>query len=140
MPKYTTMSFKKTPPPPLRPHPIWRGIGCLMILIVPLLSFAVAQLVVPIAIDKGWPIPYQLLGPPILPTLLWKVTFLSSVWLFLQSQDNLYAVLALTSIFIIVLGATFSVAYAFLYKVIGPPTYGPLDVPPPPVKTKRYKR
>ncbi len=140
MPKYTSMIFKKVPPPPLRPHPIWRGIGCLMMLIVPLLSLALAQLLVPRAIEKGWPIPYQLLGPPVLPPLLWKLTFLSSLWLFLQRQDNFYAVLSLTLILIVVLGAAFSVAYAFLYKVIGPPTYGPLDVPPLPIKTRRYKR
>jgi len=33
-----------------------------------------------------------------------------------------------------------SVLYAFVYRLVGPPRYGPLDVPPPNVKLKKYKR
>jgi hypothetical protein len=33
-----------------------------------------------------------------------------------------------------------SVVYSVLYRFVGPPRYGPLDVPQPQVKVGRYKR
>ncbi len=122
------------------PHPIWRGIGCLMILIVPIMSFALAAIFVQIALQQNWPVPYQLLGNPVMPKGLWDVSVLAPILAFIQAQTNLYAILALTILFIIVLGGVLSVGYAFIYRFIGPPRYSPLDAPPASGKVKSYKR
>jgi hypothetical protein len=122
------------------PHPIWRGIGCLTILIAPLMAFAAAASTVQIASDLHWPMPYQLTGYPTIPTDLWKVGALTPIWTFIQSQNNLYAILALTVIYIIILYGVISVGYAIVYRFVGPSRFSPMDAPPPNIKVKRYKR
>jgi hypothetical protein len=121
-------------------HPIWRGIGCLMIVFVPLLSYFLATIIVQAAVAGNWPMPYQLLGYPVVPPTLWKVSALSPLWGFIQQQANLYAVLLLTTLFIVAIGALVSVGYAFVYKFAGPPPLGPYDMPPVKTSVKKYKR
>ena len=104
----------RRPPPKERPwqiHPIWRGIGCLMVVLIPLVSFAIADFVVQQNLQQGWLfIPYELRGPPAYPYLFAKlgVTVLISVGLF----------------------ALYTIFYMFIYQMIGPPKYGPMDSPP----------
>ena len=139
MTKYSSVSQRRVPPP-IRPHPVWRGIGCLLTLIVPIMSYALAVLSVKIAVDRNWPMPYQWMGYPVMPVTLWKVVGLAPLLIFIQSQNNLYVVLAFTFFYIVVFGAVVSLGYAVLYKFVGPPRYGPQDAPPPKFKVKRYKR
>lgn len=140
MSKYSSISHQRSTPPPIRPHPVWRGIGCILIVVVPLISYALAALTVGIAVKQRWPIPYQLLGHPVVPASLWKSQALAPLWAFIQAQNNLYAILVFAVLYIIVIGTILSVGYAVLYHFIGPPRYGPLDAPPPKIKAKRYNR
>ncbi len=140
MTKYTSASQRRAMPKPERPHPIWRGIGCVMILIVPIMSWVMALLTVQAAVDRNWPIPYQLMGNPVMPTALWNISGTAPILNFIQNQNNLYAVLALTFLYIVIFGAILSVAYALIYKFVGPSRLGPLDVAAPNVRVKRYKR
>ncbi len=139
MGKYS--SYERKMPPRIRePHPIWRGFGCLMLLIVPVFSFAVSMLLVQIGRDNDWPIPVELLGRPQLPDILFRIPGLVPFWQFIENQRDLYAHLVLTLIISMVLMGILSLVYAFVYRYVGPPQYGPLDAPPPNVRTKRYKR
>jgi len=135
---YNPMS-RQASPPPAGPHPIWRGFGCLISLLLPIISFAGASLLIDYGTQAGWPIPYQLLGPPAIHPLLWKVAALVPLWAFIQSQNNLYAVLALTFLLTIILETITSILYALMYRS-AVPRYRPLDAPPPNVRIKRYKR
>jgi hypothetical protein len=96
-------------------HPLWRGIGCILIIVVPIISFAAARLIVQANNDQQWvKIPSELAGSINLPVL-------STVY---------FIEIALTLIFIIIGFGILTVVYAFLYRLFGPPRYGPLDVPP----------
>ncbi len=122
-----------------RPHPIWRGIGCILMVVVPIISFALAELTVQSTWAQQY-IPYQLLGYPVMPAVLWKPGFLNPILGFIQTQEYLYAVLILTVFYIVVIGAFVSVGNAYLYKTFAPSHLGPQDAPPPKIKVKPYKR
>ena len=138
MTNYNNSMNKRSAPRP-EPHPIWRGIGCVINVIIPVISFAAAYMLIETGAQLGWPIPYQLMGHPAIHPLLWKISALVPLWGFIQQQNNLYAVLTLALLFTVILEAITSMFYAVMYRS-AIPRYGPLDVPPPNVKVKRYKR
>ena len=140
MTKYTVASQRRAVRQQQATPAIWRGIGCLLILAVPLISFILAAATVQFGMDHQWPLPYQLIGYPVMPNLLWKVPGFVPVLTFIQAQNNLYAVLTLTVVYVVALGTLISLIYAIIYRLVGPSRYGPLDVPPPSIKVKRYKR
>jgi hypothetical protein len=43
-------------------------------------------------------------------------------------------------LYIVIFGGIISVIWALIYRVVGPPRYGPLDAPTPDIKVKTYKR
>ncbi len=119
---------------------IWRGIGCLMIVVIPVVSYILAYYTVQLAVAQNWPMPYQLMGAPIMPSLLRASDALLPIVQFIESQQNLYAVLLLAVVYIVVLGGAVSLVYTYIYRYVGPPRYGPLDAPPSKTRVKRYKR
>ncbi len=121
-------------------HAIWRGIGCLLVLIVPVMSYIMASVTVSIGLEQNWPMPYQLLGNPVIPPALWNVGSITPILGFIQSQTNLYAILLMTVVYIIVLSAVLTFGYAVVYRFVGPSRYGPLDAPPPKVRVRGYRR
>ena len=122
-----------------RPHPVWRGIGCILMIVVPIISFGIAELTVQSTWAQKY-VPYQLLGYPVMPAILWKPGFLDPVLGFIQGLPNFYGVLAFFLLYLIVIGAFVAVGNAYLYKTLGPPRYGPQDAPPPKIKARPYKR
>lgn len=140
MGKYTT--YQKTPPKPrnLGVHPVMRGIGCIMMIVVPLLSYGIALLLVGYAIQQRWPLPPSWLEPIRVHPILLSLRGLEPVWNFLLRQDNLIAIVVFTIAIIVVIGGLMSVLYGYIYSLFGPPQYGPQDAPPIRVKVKRYKR
>lgn len=140
MTKYTAASQRRARSPAAQTHAVWRGIGCLLGLLIPLISWSLAVATVRAAVDGNWPLPYQLLGNPVMPPVLWKVAGLVPVLAFVEGQRNLYAVLAITLAYVIVAGAAMSFVYAAAYRFVGPERYGPYDAPPPNFRVRRYKR
>jgi len=122
-----------------RPHPIWRGIGCLIIIIVPILSFAAASVSMPFFLNRGL-VPNELLFTPEIPRWLWYAPVFAQIIQYLFGRFAIFATLILTFIFIIILGGIFSVIYATMYRMVAPSRYGPLDAPPSKGKTKKYSR
>jgi hypothetical protein len=121
-------------------HVVWRGIGCLLILIVPLMAWVLADFTLEAGLRAGWPLPYQLLGYPVLPAALWNVRALWPVLGFIVQQQHLYMVLVFALLYILAISGVLSFGYAFVYRYVGPPRYGPLDLPQPQIKIGRYKR
>ena len=140
MTKYTSLSRRKEIAPQEKVHPIWRGIGCIMIVLIPVIAFTMALLTIQIALGLNWPVPAQLLGYPVMPANLFNVNILVPILIFIQQQNNFYAVVSMTILYVVVLGAVVSLGYAIIYKFIGPPQYGPQDAAPPKIKVKPYKR
>jgi hypothetical protein len=120
-------------------HPIWRGIGCVILVLVPIISFAAASVLMPLLLKRGW-VPQQLLFTPQAPVWLWYAPILAEVFQFLFGRYAIFATLILTAVFIILLSGVFSLVYAIMYQTVAPPRYGPMDAPPPKVKIKKYKR
>ena len=141
MGKYSSVS-RPTPPPRNREvHPLMRGIGCLMLVIVPILAYGVSVLLVNYGMQRGWPIPPPWLEPAQFHPLLWSLSGLVPVLNFLQAQPHLTANLVFAVGISVVAFGVMSVMYGYIYKLFGPPEYGPTDEPPVRgAKIKRYKR
>jgi hypothetical protein len=140
MGKYSTLNRQPQKPRNLGVHPVMRGIGCIMIIVVPILAYGIAVLLVNYGFSHGWPIPPNWYGPPTIHPLLLRLDGLRPIWDFLIQQDNLIANLIFTVAIIVVIGGIMSVIYGYMYTLFGPPRYGPMDVPPIRIKVKRYKR
>jgi hypothetical protein len=139
MGKYSPVNYVPPKPRNPLPNPLWRGIGCILMVVIPLISFTLAELTVQNDLASQY-IPYQFLGYPNLPPVLWVGGYANSILYFLQNQNNLYAALIFTVIYIIALGGLISAVSAYFYQASRSSRYGPLDVPPPGGKVKRYKR
>ena len=140
MGKYTSVTRQKEPAKITGVHPIMKGLGCLMFVIVPVISYGVAVILVKLGIARGWPLPPEWLGPPVFNPLLWKVAGLIPILNFLSFQTNLIANLVIAAAITITIGGVMAILFGYIYKMFGPPQYGPLDAPPIRVKVKRYKR
>jgi hypothetical protein len=93
MSRYSVRQRQTVAEPP-QTHAVWRGIGCLLVLIIPTISWVLAAATMQYGMEQGWPVPYQLLGYPVMPQALWQVPYLPPVLAFIQSQENLYGVIA----------------------------------------------
>src|SRR3990172_1927247 len=92
MGKYST--FNRQPPkPPVSVHPVMRGIGCIMIIVVPIIAYGVSVLLVNYGLSRGWPVPPSWYGPPDIPPLLERLQGLRPILDFLRAQNNLEAIL-----------------------------------------------
>lgn len=107
-------------------HPIWRGIGCMMLVIIPIIAWAAA---------------YEFMRAA--PTFSW---FPQSRDMY-QNLDLQYFVLPVslgqiifTALFMMLGFMIMTLAYSFVYRVAGPPKYGPTDAPPPRVKRTRRRK
>lgn len=120
-------------------HPIWRGIGCIMMILIPMVSIVGALVLIDEGTKQGWPIPPELLGYVRLPAMAYTLPVINNIAMSISSVNNLYAI-ALFSIVLMVIGfAIISLVYSAAYRMMGPPRYTPLDAPEVP-RGKRYKR
>jgi hypothetical protein len=141
MTKYNSLARQRPIKKPERPNPIWRGIGCLIIIIVPLMSFAAAKLLIDYGLQQGWAIPNELLGYPKLPEELDAIPSIKFLLSPITRWPNSYAYLTLSLVFIMFFGGLLSFIYALAYRFVGPPRWGPYDLPPTRgVRTRPYKR
>ena len=102
-------------------HPIWRGIGLILILITPVMSYAAMEMIHAANLANKWvPIPLELFSPVIEKYLYVKIV----IWLCCM---------------LLIYAFFFLISFA-LYRFIAPPRYGPYDVPPVAYRGKSYKR
>lgn len=119
-----------------------RGIGCITMAIIPVLSYGIADYCikyVPQVAGLFQTNPALMDHITINPLLL-QLKGLQPLWSLLQRQDHLGANLILTVALIMVIGGLMAIVYGYIYSLFGPSRYGPTDVPPPRVKTKKYTR
>lgn len=106
-------------------HPIWRGIGCIMMLIIPIMAYAGAMLLVEANFTKHWvPVPADLARTISLPVV--------------GAVPNLFATLIVTAILALFGYGVMTIIFSLFYGMVGPPRYGPLDSPP--VRERPRKR
>ena len=136
MGKYAQYERNKKTKPTHKIHPIWTGIGFLLIIIVPVITWAAANVLVDFGKTQKWSILRNM------PKYLQLPDFLTSTPALYQLTriDSLPAVLIFFAILLLIFSALFSVAYAAIYRVIGPPRYAADDIPAPRIKTKKFTR
>jgi hypothetical protein len=100
-------------------HPVWRGIGCILFIILPVIAYAIAHEMLSaglvqqyVDIPSGMMQPYTVRGMGL-------------------TMRNFQATLAVAAAVTVLLYSGMFVVYAFLYRMVGPPRYGPMDVAPP---------
>ena len=140
MGKYSTHSRQVEKPRSTGVHPVMRGIGCIMMVVVPILSYGIAVMLVNYGARQGWPIPPNWFGSITIHPLLLRLQGLRPIWDFLIRQNNLVANLVFAIAIMVVIGGLMSMVYGYTYTLFGPPRYGPQDAPPIRRKVKRYKR
>jgi hypothetical protein len=129
MTKYTRVA-QKTEERRWNIHPVWRGIGCFMIIIIIVMSYAVAKEFV------DYNQRTQKLGLP--DQLYDKVQIKYTKYIPALKEDDVvnkslahvkYGYLAFMLIFMFIGFGAFSFVYSALYRVSGPSRYTPLDSP-----------
>lgn len=140
MGKYASSAHKRPVPKRDTIPPLVRGIGCLMFVLIPIVAYGISAFVVTYATQRAWPIPPQWLGPPNLNAVPQNLPFMAELVATLRAQNNLIANLVFTVGISVVLYGIMSIVYGYAYSVAAPSKYGPMDVPPPRVKTKKYRR
>jgi len=131
---------RRTPEAAHKIHPIWTGIGCVMIIIVPIMSGAAAQLLVDFARTQPWPFMNSLYGYARFPDSVYTTPILSTAANYISGIPNLYALTLFFVVIVLILSGVLSFAYAVVYRVIGPPRYTSQDAPAQRVTTKHYTR
>ena len=110
---------------PWKIHPIWRGIGCLLMLVIPVMAYAGAVLLVEANSKQHWlPMPRELAQTVSVP--------------YLGDIKSFYATLIVTVLLMLIGFGVMTIIYSMIYSALGPPRLGPLDAPP--VRTSPAKR
>jgi hypothetical protein len=137
MAKYA--QFKQRPTARRVMNPIWRGIGCILIVVVPLVAYWLMILTVPMIIATG-KIPYQLLRPAHFPDWAYRAPVIAEMARFIGSISNLWLNLIAFFVIILLLTGVASLLYSMFYALVGPARYTEVDAPPAKYKGKKYTR
>ncbi len=140
MSKFNSYQVHKELPARREVHPVWRGIGCLIMIISPIISWAAANLLLEVGKIHKWPFMYELGGYLRLPEIFYQIPGVLVVANYISSIVYLKALLLFFLLTLIAFSGVFAVLNAILYRAFGPPRYTRLDEPAPRVKTKRYTR
>jgi hypothetical protein len=140
MGKYTSYKPEK-PQKSKEPHEIWRGLGCLLMLIIPAISIAASTLTVDYLSGPDIKlIPRQLLGKPRLPDFVYSSEGLVTLFTPITKIEDFYAIAVVSLFYMLIIGGVISVIYAAVYSAVGPSRYGPTDAPPPKIKVVKKSR
>jgi hypothetical protein len=119
-------------------HPVMRGIGCIMVVIVPILSYLAATVIVPVFPVPLLPGMTRAIDVP--PWLYNTLTGFQPLFNYVESQPLFVSFLVFAVVLTILIFATMSIVFGFIYKAFGPSPYGPTDAPPVRKKVKKYTR
>lgn len=114
MAKHNMFRTELPPKPSKLPvHPIWRGIGCIMIAFLPLASYLISS----ILIDNREKYPWLIVPEDLIVNKYPKDPYIMARLIY-----------ALVILLIII--AVLSLVTALIMKIFAPPKYGPTDIPP----------
>lgn len=93
-------------------HPIWRGIGCILIIVLPVMSYFIATYFITNRNKYPW---------IIIPQDL----------IIYQIKDSLLGVkLLYAGILLLAIAAVLALLTFAIFRIFGPSRYGPRDIPP----------
>jgi len=137
MPKFDT--YYKKPPRKKEMNPLWRGVGCLLMITIPLISYFVTYTLLQEA-KRRYLVPPDLLGYIKFPNWVFDIPILNTLARFIGSLQDIWAMLLFFFAVLFVLSGLISLIYSAVYQVMGPPRYGEYDAPPPRWRGKETKR
>ncbi len=115
---------------PWKINPIWRGIGCFLILIVPIMAWIAATMFM----ESGQTVIRSAeMNKPIVITRsqIQEIDqVINAINRYTISHNIVGGQIFFTVIFLVVGYGLLAFLYAVLYRLVGPPRYGPFDVPP----------
>jgi hypothetical protein len=121
-------------------HPVWRGIGCMLNILTPIISGAAAIVLHDFGKSQGWPFLSQLSGYFRFSDVFYHIAFVKIVANYISSIPDFKALALFFVVFMMLFSSIFALLNAILYRTFGPPRYSRLDAPAPRIKTKRYTR
>ena len=140
MGKYASSAHQRPKPRRDSIPPLVRGIGCILFVLVPIVAYGIARAVVPLTVGWGLPIPPQWFGNSNIQYAGPNLPFLVELVDMLRAEPNLKVNLVFAAIITVLLYGFMTIAYGYVFSLATPSKYGPMDVPPPRVKTKKYRR
>jgi hypothetical protein len=136
---YTKKDFKR----PYKVHPIWRGIGFLMMIIIPIVAWFSAELLVAMALESEVAqiktFTTVMARPFVFPDWVYAVPGLNDFARWIRSIPMIKAQLLFSFFIILIFSGLLSVLYSMIYRA-SVPRYSPLDEPAPKIKPKKYTR
>jgi hypothetical protein len=115
---------------PWKVHPVWRGIGCVLFLLVPIMSWYGITLF--FQSNKKIVLPWELTTVVAIPythiTEIDKV--ITPINRYFAATGLVFGQIFFTIILSVIGFGVLAFVYSLLYRVAGPPRYGPFDVPP----------
>jgi hypothetical protein len=142
MSKYAQFATKEVVAP-YKIHPIWRGIGFVMMIIVPIVAWAAADELLKYAqgleVSEVQRFISYLSGPFVYPEWVYSVPYLDDFARWTRGIELLKAKLLLFVIFLVAFSGLLSIIYAMIYRM-AVPRYAPLDEPAPKIRAKKYTR
>jgi hypothetical protein len=111
-------------------HPVWRGIGCALILLIPIMAWYAASLF--FQTNTKIRLSYEITKPVTLPyTQISEIDQIITDINHYTVSHHLSVGQFLFSIVLMFIGfGILSLIYAIMFKAAGPSRYGPFDVPP----------
>jgi hypothetical protein len=138
--KYGSNDRRKELVRPYKIHPVWRGIGFVMMVLVPVMSGAAAMVLRDYGRLQRWSFMKEL-GPSLrLPDIFYSIPVISNFSNWVSSINDLPVMILFFILFLMVYSGVLSILYAMIYRLIGPPRYSALDAPATKNSSKRYTR
>lgn len=128
---FSTRKYEKEPKEkPWSVHPIWRGIGCFMAILIPIMAWAGASVMM--SSNSPIKLPAQFDQPVIFKLTEYDWINQGILWLNanLGGKGLYYNQLAYFVLFLLAGYLVLVILYGLLYRMVGVPKYGPLDSPP----------
>ena len=89
-------------------HPVWRGIGCLITIITPIISGAASSVLVSFGKSQKWPFLYQLSGYFRFPDVFYQIPTVMKVANYISSIADFKALFVFFVVFLLLFSSVFS--------------------------------
>ena len=117
-------------------HPIWRGVGFAMMVLIPIISYAASTILFNLNLENNWvAVPRDLL----IPAREWVIQGFGRVLLRIGLDPYLLIKIIMAVIIGFVIYAIFLVVTFVSNRFFGAPRYGPMDAPPIRRKVRRSR-
>lgn len=122
---------------PWNVHPIWRGIGCIFIILMPIIAWAAADLFM--QTNQTFNLPPLLYQQVSIPLANWQPinVVISAIDELLSKMHLTYGIILFTLLFLIIGYGLLSIIYGIIYRLVGPPRYSKVDARPITIRRRR---